>query len=117
MRAIKPNTRRRSLWRTVLLTLCGDCHRRRGDRGRPGGLEGDRPGKTGLLARDGKTDPRGLGRDSPLRKADRAYTKVTREYLTNPQTDQWFVTYVPPDKVPAGVIRDSQEDSVSRDGA
>ena len=37
------------------------------------------------------------------------YTKVTTEYLTNPLTGGWFVTYVPPDKVPASVIRDPKK--------
>ena len=39
-------------------------------------------------------------------KAIERYTKVTREYLTNPLTGGWFVTYVPPNKVPANTILD-----------
>ena len=72
MRAIKPNTRRRSLWRTVLLTLVAIVIGGAGTVAALACLEGDRPGKAGILAREGKTDPRGLGRDSPLGQGHRA---------------------------------------------
>ena len=69
MRPIKPNTRRRSLWRTVLLRPGGDCHRRRGDRGRPGGLKVIDPASW-LFGERSADRSRGLGRHSPDRATD-----------------------------------------------
>ncbi len=103
MRAIKPNTRHRSVWRTVLLTLLAIVI---------GGA-----GTVAALAALRVIDPAKLafwrGKEAipadwipiPLSaRAIPAYTTVTRDYLMNPKTAEWIVVYRPPKAVPKGVI-------------
>ena len=97
MRAIKPNMRRRSLVAHGAAGAGGDCRRRRGHRGRPGGLQGDRPGNWPSGERRKARSPR-TGFAIPLSaRPIPAYTTVTRDYLMNPKTAQWVLVYKPPE--------------------
>ncbi len=106
MRAIKPNAHRRSLWRHCAPDAAGGCRRRCGNRGRPGTGEGDRPEKLAFWREAVKPIPADWVAIPRCARPIEPYTKITAEYLTNPLTGRWLVTYVPPDKVPAGVILD-----------
>ena len=100
MRTIKPNTRRRSPWGTVLLTLAAIVVGGAGSVGALAALRVIDPGSLAFWRSREKPIPADWVAIPRCAKAIERYTKVTREYLTNPLTGQWFVTYVPPDKVP-----------------
>ena len=105
MRTIQANSRRRSWLSTVLLTLLAIV------------LGGG--GTVAALAFFKMIDPAKLAfwrKPEPI-PADwvaiprcirpiPAYTRVTRDYLINPNTGTWFVNYLPPEKVPKGVLTD-----------
>ncbi len=68
MRPIKPNARRRSPWRTVLLALLAIVLGGVGSVAALAGLKVIDPAKLAFW-REGKTDSRGLGRHSHVRAA------------------------------------------------
>ena len=109
MRAIKPNTRHRSLQRTVLLALVAILIGGAGTVALLGATKVIDLGKLAFWREKEKPIPANWVAIPRCARPIERYTKVTAEYLTNPLTGGWFVTYVPPDKVPAGVIRDPKQ--------
>ena len=103
MRAIKPNARRRSLWRTVLLALGAIVI---GGAGTVGGLAAFKVIDPAQLAfwRSKHPIPAGWIPIPVCARPIPAYTMVTRDYLIDPQTSQWLVDWKPPQEVPKGAI-------------
>ena len=85
MRAIKPNTRRRPLWRTVLLAIVAIVIGGAGTVAALAGLKVIDPAKLAFW-RSKEADPRGLDCHSRCARPIPAYTMVTRDYLMNPKT-------------------------------
>ena len=81
----------------------GHRHWRRGDRGRTGGPEGDRPGKTVWSGKP--AIPAGWVLVPVSARPIPAYTMVNRDYLIDPKTGTWAVQPVPPE-VAKAVITD-----------
>ena len=106
MRAIKPNTRRRPLSRTVLLTGMAIVIGGAGTVALLGATRVIDLGKLAFWREREKPIPADWVAIPRCAKPIERYTKITMEYLTNPLTVRWFVTYVPPDKVPTGVVLD-----------
>ncbi len=103
MRPIKPNTRRRSLWRTVLLALgaiviggAGTVAALAGlkviDLAKLWGTKPDHPANYIAIPLSARSIP--------------AYTEVTRDYLMNPKTGQWVLVWRAPEAIPKDVITD-----------
>jgi Flp pilus assembly protein CpaB len=103
MRSIKPNTRRRPLWHTMLLPILAIA---------VGGA-----GTVAALAYSGVIDPAKLAfwRSKEGHPADwiaipvsarpiPAYTTISRDYLIDLKTGTWAVDWVPPENVPKGAI-------------
>ena len=90
MRAIKPNTRRRSLWRTVLLAIVAIVIGGAGTVAALADLKVIDPAKLAFW-RSKEADPRGLDCHSRLRSADPRLHEVTRDYLMNPKTGEWVI--------------------------
>ena len=88
MRAIKPNTRRRSLWRTVLLAILAIAV---GGAGTVAALAYFNVIDAAKLAfwRSREADPTGWIPIPMCARPIPAYTKVTRDYLMDPKTAQW----------------------------
>ena len=104
MRAIKPNMRHRSPWRTVLLALVAIVIGGAGTVAALACLKVIDPAKLAFWRTQGKPIPAGW---IPIPLSARpipAYTMVTRDYLMNPKTAQWVLVYKPPKAVPKGVI-------------
>ncbi|MGO8691932.1 MAG: hypothetical protein ACLQLG_20110 [Thermoguttaceae bacterium] len=104
MRAIKPNMRHRSLWRTVLLALVAIVIGGAGTVAALAVFKVIDPGKLAFW----RTPERPIPADwIPIPLSARpipAYTMVTRDYLLNPKTAQWVLVYKPPKAVPQEVI-------------
>ena len=105
MRPIKPNTRRRSLWRTVLLAIGAIVI---GGAGTVAALAGLKVIDLAKLAfwRSQAGHPGGLDWHSLSARSIPAYTTVTRDYLFNAKTGDLVLKWVPPDAVPKGIITD-----------
>ena len=103
MRAIKPNSRRRSLWGATILALVAITVGGGGTVGALVGLKVVDPARLAFWrARAGyPADWVAIpvaGRPIP------AYSKVTREFLIDPKTGQLATLYVPPSIVPKNAI-------------
>ena len=100
MRPIQPNTRRRSLWRTVLLSLGAIVI---GGAGTVAALAGLKVIDLAKLWR--KPDHPANYVAIPLSaRPIPAYTEVTREYLMNVKTGEWVLAWRAPEAVPKDVI-------------
>ena len=90
MRPIKPNTRRRSLWRTVLLALVAIVI---GGAGTVAALAGLKViDLANWLSGGTKPDhPAGWIAIPLSARSIPAYTEVTRDYLMNPKTGEWVL--------------------------
>ena len=109
MRAIKPNNHRHSLRRTVSLTLVAVVIGGAGTVAALAALKVIDPEKLAFWREKEKPIPADWVAVPRCARPIERYTKVTAEYLTNPLTGGWFVTHLPPDKVPAGAIRDPKK--------
>ncbi len=105
MRAIKPNTRRRSLWRTVLLAVVAIVGGGAATVAALAGLKVIDPAKLAFW-RSKPAIPAGWIAIPVSARPIPAYTTVSREYLIDLKTCTWAVDWVPPEKVPKGVITD-----------
>ena len=109
MRPIKPNTRRRSLWRGVLLSLGAIVIGGVGTVLVLAGLKVIDPAKLAFWRSQEahkESHPAGwIGIPYSARSIP-AYTTVTREYLKNPKTGELILNWVPPEAVPKGIITD-----------
>lgn len=105
MRPIKPNIRRRPLWRTVLLALLAIVI---GGAGTVGALAGFKVIDPARLAfwRSKKTHPKGWIPIPLSARSIPAYTAVTRDYLMNAKTGEQELDWRPPNEVPKGIITD-----------
>jgi Flp pilus assembly protein CpaB len=105
MRAIKPNTRRKSLWRTVLLTGVAIVV---GGAGTVAGLASLKVIDPAKLAfwKSQETIPAGWVPIPVAARTIPAYTMVSRDDLKDPKTGQWLLAWRAPDAVPKGVITD-----------
>ena len=106
MRSIKPNTRRRSLWRSVLLTLLAIVIGGAGTVATLAALKVIDPAKLAFW-RSQETHPAGWISIPLSARPIPAYTEVTRDYLLNPKTGALELKWERrTDKVPKGVITD-----------
>jgi hypothetical protein len=103
MRAIKPNTRRRSVWRTALLAIVAIVI---GGAGTVAALVYVNVIDSAKLAfwRNNDAIPKGSIQVPMCARPIPAYTMVTRDYLMNPKTGEWIFLYRLPKEVPKGVI-------------
>lgn len=105
MRTIKPSTRGRPLWRTVLLVLAATAV---GVAGTVAGLAALKVIDPAKLAfwNSKDTIPAGWIPIPICARPIPAYTTVTRDYLIDPKTGRWLVDYRPPEAVPKSAITD-----------
>ena len=93
MRAIKPNTRRRSLWRTVLLAILAIAIGGAGTVAALAGLKVIDPAKLAFW-RSKDAIPKDWVSIPMCARPIPAYTKVTRDYLFDPKTAQWACWFI-----------------------
>jgi hypothetical protein len=105
MRAIKPNTRRPSLWRRALLTLVTIVVGGVGTVAALAGLKVIDPAKLAFWKSKDAIPAGWVGIPLSARLIP-AYTEVTRDYLMDAKTGQLLLKWVAPDKVPKGIITD-----------
>ena len=97
MRPIKPNTRRRPLWRTVLLALVAIVIGGAGTVALLGVTKVIDLAKLAFWrARKNRFPRAGLAFPCPLEPIP-AYTMVTRDYLINPKTGAWELEWSAPE--------------------
>ncbi len=92
MRPIKPNTRRRSLWRTVLLALVAIVIGGAGTVAALAGLKVIDLGQAGILE-EARIHPADWIAIPLSARPIPAYTEVTREYLMNVKTGEWVLAW------------------------
>ena len=105
MRAIKPNTRRRSLWRTVLLAILAIAIGGAGTVAALAYFNVIDPAKLAFW-RSKEADHTGLIPIPICARTIPAYTTVTRDDLMDPKTTEWVLDWRRPEEVPKGVITD-----------
>ncbi len=103
MRPIKPNARRRSLWRSVLLAIAAIVI---GGAGTVGALAAFKVIDLSRLWGTKLDHPAGYVGIPLSARSIPAYTEVTRDYLLNPKTGELVVKWVAPNDVPKGIITD-----------
>ncbi len=106
MRAIKPNTRRRSPWRTVLLAFLAIVLGGAGTVAALAWLRIIDPAKLAFWKSKDNTIPADWVYIPMCSRPIPAYTAVTRDYLMDPKTAKWALVPTPPKMVPKGVITD-----------
>jgi hypothetical protein len=104
MRPIRPNTRRRPLWHTVLLAILAIAVGGAGTVAALAYLKVIDPAKLAFW-RSKEVDHTGMIPVPMCARPIPAYTTVTRDYLIDPKTGQWAVAYKPREAV-KGVITD-----------
>ncbi len=107
MRAIKPNMRHRSLWRTVLLALVAIVIGGAGTVGALVALKVIDPAQLAFWRTKEKKErviPKGWIAVPVCARPIPAYEMVTLDYLVDPKTHSWAVSYKPPNEVPKEVI-------------
>ena len=109
MRAIKPNTRRRSAWRSVLLAIVAIVGGGAVTVGALAALKVIDPAKLAFWKSKEIIYPKDwIGVPISIR-AIPAYTMVTRDYLIDPKTSRWALSWMSPKEVPEGVITDTSK--------
>jgi hypothetical protein len=103
MRAIKPNTRRRSLWRTVLLAGLAVVIGGGGTVAALAYFKVIDPAKLAFW-RSRQGHPAGWIPVPICMRPVPAYTTVTGDYLTDPRTGELAVVYTPPKSIPKDAI-------------
>ena len=103
MRPIKPNARRRSLWRSVLLAIGAIAI---GGAGTVGALAAFKVIDLSRLWGTRPDHPAGYVGIPLSARSIPAYTEVTRDYLLNPKTGELVLKWVAPNDVPKGIITD-----------
>ncbi|MGO9111851.1 MAG: hypothetical protein ACLP9L_21705 [Thermoguttaceae bacterium] len=104
MRPIKPNTRHRPLWRTVLLAFLAIVIGGAVTVAALAGLKVIDPAKLAFWRQKVEPIPADWVPVPVPVRAIPAYTMVTKDFLINPKTGAWEVVWSPPNLVPKSAI-------------